>query len=264
MIVLEQVRAGYQSRQRLMSKISSETAVLHDIDLVIEAGSIVGIIGESGSGKTTLARLLCGLIKPLKGQVTYQDSFYEHKGKKRSQKLKKGSMAIVFQDYLSSVNPKMKIEAILRESQNLRKVNDQVFNEELKEILTFLDINPVVLQRYPHEVSGGQLQRICIARAVLLRPQIIIFDEVTSALDSVTQIQILDLIKKIHRTYKVTCVLITHDVLAATYCCQQLIIMHLGRIVDQVKDLTKLGEVQHDYSQKLLGAVGSLEAFSHD
>lgn len=254
MITLKNICAGYIKPRKNFFGKSTCKPVLSSLYLDIEKGCCLGILGESGSGKTTLVRVLCGLLKPFSGEIKL-------KGQVTSDlRSIVGKIGVVFQDYQASVNPKMLIREIIQEAYLAR--NTKYAIQEVLEIFSQLGIEAECLERYPHEVSGGQLQRICIARAVLLQPEIIIFDEVTSALDTVTQIQILDLIKTIKSEFKVTCIFITHDILAAVYCCDQLVILNQGKIVEHVKSMSQLGAIQDGYSCRLLDSIKSLEKYN--
>lgn len=262
MIILNNVSAGYIDKNQSLFGRHKNIEVLKGINLTLKNGDFLGIIGESGSGKTTLVRLLCGLIAPINGEVIFDNrTIYKHENGfiKKGSKSKKISVGVVFQDYLSSVNPKMIIEDILMEPLILRQLKKVKAMQEIHHVLELLDLKASLINRYPHEVSGGQIQRIAIARALLLKPDILIFDEITSALDSVTQVQILDLIKKIHIECHMTSIFITHDLLAAVYCCEQLAVMHRGQIVDYIDRMTQLSSLKNSYSQALIRSIYDLE-----
>ncbi len=222
--------------------------VLDDVSLTIRTGEWMGLIGESGSGKSTLSRLVLGLEKVDQGKITI-DGVDIATWRKEN----KGKMSVVFQDYTSSANPNFKVKDIIKEPLEIygRKSIDEGIVDELLEKVGL----PITMaNRYPHELSGGQLQRVCIARAISTNPRFIVLDEAISSLDVSVQTQILELLDYLKESMEVTCLFIAHDLQTVTYLCDQVSFLYKGTIVEQVA-VENLANLQSDYAQKLLDAV---------
>ena len=172
--------------------------VLKGIDFEIEEGQCIGLIGESGSGKSTLSRLILGLEKPNEGSITI-----EGKSVKSWIKENPGKMTVVFQDYTSSANPKFTIKQVIAEPLVALRQTENLDNVVV-ELLEKVGLSANLIHRYPHELSGGQLQRVCIARAIATKPKILVLDEAISALDVSIQAQVLDLLKDLKKELDMT------------------------------------------------------------
>lgn len=222
--------------------------VLDDVSLTIQTGEWMGLIGESGSGKSTLSRLVLGLEKADKGEITIDGVDITTWRKKN-----KGKMSVVFQDYTSSANPSFKVKDIIKEPLEIN--GRKKFNEEIvDELLEKVGLPVTMANRYPHELSGGQLQRVCIARAISTNPKFIVLDEAISSLDVSVQTQILELLHSLKESMEVTCLFIAHDLQTVTYLCDRVSFLYKGTIVEQVA-VKNLANLQSDYAQKLLDAV---------
>ncbi|MGY3313981.1 nickel transport system ATP-binding protein [Peribacillus simplex] len=218
--------------------------ILNNISFECGSGECLGIIGESGSGKSTLGRLLIGIEKPDRGTVLFQG---ENVG---DRKVRSGNISAVFQDYKSSINPFFTVEeAIMEPLKNKSKVKKEIQNR-IDNLLNQVGLNPSYRKRYPHELSGGEVQRVCIARAISTEPKCILLDEAISSLDVSVQIQVLELLKKLKNLYNMSYVFITHDIQAA-YICDRVIIFRNGQIEEVIK-IEHLKNVQSDYARKLL------------
>ena len=230
------ITKSYKEKGLFKKKIKK---VLNDVSFSLKKGECLGIIGESGSGKSTLGRILIGLEKPDSGEIKFQDKDIH----KEANQISRKELSIVFQDYFSSVNPRFKVADIIAEP---LKLNTNLSSSDLK--VEFLD-------RYAHELSGGQLQRVCIARAISTKPKFIMLDEAVSSLDISTQVEILNLLQELKKSYSLSYIFVTHDLLTLTYICDSVIFFKEGRIVEKVDSLEKLCEVKDDYSKALLDAV---------
>lgn len=234
--------------------------VLDGVSLSIEKGESLALVGESGSGKSTLGRVLSGLLKPQQGSVSIDGIPLYGRHSKQEADLLRHRISIVFQDYTSSVNPRFRVRDILWES--LRTVDGMTKQKAQKEILRLLQqvgLDERYINRYPHELSGGQLQRVCIARAVAIQPQFIVLDEAISSLDASTQTQVMDLLIELQRTHQFSYLFITHDLTAVTYMCNRVLFFYQGRIVEQVDSIDALPYIKHAYAKQLLDAVIGLD-----
>lgn len=218
--------------------------VLNGVSFSIKANQCIGLIGESGSGKSTLSRLIVGLEKPDKGEVLFEGINVADWRKKQ-----KGQMSIVFQNYTSSVNPRKKIKHIVGELLHAFGIDDQV-----ERLIQVVGLPLSVAEKYPHELSGGQLQRVCIARAISTKPRFLVLDEAISSLDVSIQAQILELLHQIKESMSMAILFIAHDLQAVAHLCEQVMFLHQGQIVEQV-ETNKLTNVQNNYAKKLLQSV---------
>ena len=218
----------------------------------MKKGECLGIIGESGSGKSTLGRLLIGLEKPDSGEIKFQDKDIH----KEANQISRKELSIVFQDYFSSVNPRFKVADIIAEPLKLNtNLSSSDLRKELEKLIVDVGLKVEFLDRYAHELSGGQLQRVCIARAISTKPKFIMLDEAVSSLDISTQVEILNLLQELKKSYSLSYIFVTHDLLTLTYICDSVIFFKEGKIVEKVDSLEKLCEVKDDYSKALLDAV---------
>lgn len=232
---------------------------VHAVDGVsfsIKNKETLGLVGESGCGKSTIAYTLIGLIKPLAGKIyLLGNNIYNYKNNKNIELLKK--VQIIFQDPFSSLSPTMKIKEILE--RQLKISNGILLKNEISEkIITTLNsigLNKDDLKKYPHEFSGGQKQRICIARAIITKPNLLIADEITSALDVSIQSQILVLLLNLKKSFDLSMLYITHDLRVARVITDNLAVMYLGRIVEYGNTSDIFIEPLHPYTRALITAI---------
>lgn len=212
--------------------------VLKDVNFIIKEGECVGLLGESGSRKSTLSRLILGLEKPDSGSILIEDL-----NVKKWIKENQGKMSVVFQDYTSSANPNFTVKEIILEPLKVlgKKENLDKITEDL-------------LDRYPHELSGGQLQRVCIARSISTKPKFIVLDEAISSLDVSIQAQILELLKDLKDELNITYLFIAHDLQVVTYLCDRIIFLYRGEVVENIHSLN-LAYVKNSYAKRLLNSV---------
>ncbi len=226
-----------------------------DISLTIPQGSTCGIVGESGSGKTTLGLAILKLTKS-KGTIRYKDLLLSDLSNKQMRPLRK-DIQVVFQDPYSSLSPRLNIYQIVSEGLAIHHSNltKQERREAVAEILEEVDLEPEMAYRYPHEFSGGQRQRIAIARAIILKPELLILDEPTSALDMTIQAQIIELLLDLQKKHNLTYLFISHDLRVVRALSDQIIVMQNGKIVEQGAADTIFSNPQHDYTKTLFEAA---------
>ena len=255
MLEVNNVCVSFRSERQEKIFGTARNQVLFDVSLKVSQGTCLGILGESGSGKSTLGRVICGLLKPDTGEVKIQDvSVYASRnGRKNLQK----RLSVVFQDYTTSANPRFRVKEIIAEGLAARERNQKIrLNrlEEINRLLELVGLNSSYANRYPHELSGGQLQRVCIARAVACQPEIILFAAAISSLDAHTQIQIMDLLHDLKEKLGLTYIFITHDLTSVTYLCDDVLFLYHGRITEHIP-VSRIAETKDDYARKLLASI---------
>lgn len=234
---------------------SMKQQVLKGVSFNVEEGDCLAILGESGSGKSTLGRILVGLLKPTKGSYLFENK-NPYKTKK-DKKFLSERMSIVFQDYNTSVNPRFTIGEIIGESVDVYNKRNKVRGNRKETIVNYLEavgLDGSYMERFPHQLSGGQVQRVCIARALAIQPKIILFDEAISSLDAHTQVQIMDLLRKLQVQYALTYIFITHDLTSVTYMCNKVLFLYQGEITEMLA-VENIANVKSEYAKKLLNAV---------
>ena len=226
--------------------------VLNGLSFNIRKGECLGIVGESGSGKSTLGRIITGIEKPTKGSIKFNgEDIYKNKNN-----MIKENISIVFQNYVASVNPRFTVSEIIKEPLIIKnKMKEKDIENKLIELIKAVGLKEEFLNRYPKELSGGQLQRVCIARAISTRPKFIMLDEAVSSLDVSTQVEILELLKKLKTKYELSYIFVTHDLLTITYICDSVIFFKDGKIEEKIDNIDDLEKVKKDYSKKLLESV---------
>lgn len=259
MIRMRDICVSFRSERQEKIFGVSRTQILFDVSLSVPKGSCLGILGESGSGKSTLGRVICGLLKPDSGEYLLEgkDVYSSRDGKRNLQ----NQLSVVFQDYTTSANPRFRIRDILAEGIRVKerksgKVADRAADRaaEYKRLMELVGLDETFLDRFPHELSGGQLQRVCIARAVACEPQLILFDEAISSLDAHTQVQVMDLLRDLKEKLGLTYVFITHDLTSVTYLCDEVMFLYKGRITEHIH-VSKIAQTTDVYARKLLDSI---------
>lgn len=225
-----------------------------DVSFIVTKGETFGLVGESGCGKSTIAKLILLLENPIAGRVLFRDKdIFGLSGNKLSEY--RSSVQAVFQDPTSSLNPRMKIEDIIIEPLIINhKLKKAAVNQRLNDVLTDVGIDPAARSRYPHEFSGGQRQRIALARALIVRPDLIIMDEPVSALDVSIQAQILNLLKMLQEKMRLTFLFIAHGLGTVRYMSSNIGVMYLGKLVEQGPAEEVFERRLHPYTQALISA----------
>ncbi|MDR1422722.1 MAG: ATP-binding cassette domain-containing protein [Coriobacteriales bacterium] len=237
------------------SRFGAKVSAVKDVSFAIAHGETLGLVGESGSGKSTTGRCIIRLIRPTSGTIAMDGEDIAHLSGRALKHFRK-EVQIVFQDPQASLNPRMTIGEIIREPLVIHKIGTK--NEQIataKELLETVGLNPEHINRYPHEFSGGQRQRIGIARALALRPKLIICDEPVSALDVSIQAQVLNLLKSLQNEFGLTYLFIAHDLGVVQHISDRVAVMYLGVIVELGEVNSLYGSPHHPYSQSLLSAI---------
>lgn len=249
----------------LLMRHSADVKAVESVDLVLPQGKIIGLVGESGCGKSTLGRLLLKLEEPTQGTIHYRG---KNLNDLRGDELKayRRQVQVIFQDPFNSLNPRFTVEEILADA---LKVHQEGFydREDLCRVLTDVGLSSDALEKYPHEFSGGQRQRIAIARALVLRPELVICDEAVSALDVSVQSQILNLLVRLKDSYGLSLLFISHDLSVVHYLSDWIAVMYLGEVIEWgiAEELFK--HPKHPYTQALLNAqpkIRSPHVFGND
>lgn len=255
MLELKNINVSFRSEWQ--DKIFGHTRqqVLFDVSLTVKEGTCLGILGESGSGKSTMGRVLCGLLKPDSGEAVLDGvSVYASRAGRRNLQNK---LSIVFQDYTTSANPRFRIRDIIGEGltvQERREGKKLDRKAETSRLLELVGLPADFAERFPHELSGGQLQRVCIARAVACKPEIILFDEAISSLDAHTQVQVMDLLRELKDRLGLTYIFITHDLTSITYLCDDVLFLYQGRVTEHLP-VERISETKDEYARKLLESI---------
>ena len=227
-----------------------------DVSIELHAGEALGVVGESGCGKSTLARALLRLIRPTTGQVVGMGRALDGLSTRELKSLR-GKLQIIFQDPLASLNPRMTVGEIIEEPLRVHRpelnANDRA--RTVAEMLTAVGIDPSLVSRYPHQFSGGQCQRIGIARAMILKPQLLVCDEPVSALDVSIQEQIVSLLADLKRKYGMCILFVSHNLAVVRRLCERVLVLYLGRMMELASSEQLYTRARHPYTRELLEAV---------
>lgn len=229
--------------------------VLSDISFSIEEGTCLGMLGTSGAGKSTLGKVILGLEKPKHGQILFQGHDIYTVDKYTRQKIRR-DLQVVFQDSYSAVNPRMTAERIIAEPlENYEKLTLAEQKRTVIELLEKVGLGEKDLKKYPHQFSGGQLQRINIARAVSLKPKLIVLDESVSSLDMVTQTLILELLRELKEDFGLSYFFITHDIKAACMISDTLGVLEKGELIEHYNSKNEFFSSENPVVKEMRGSI---------
>ena len=230
-----------------------------DVDLSVQKGEVVGLVGESGCGKSTLGRMVAGILPPSEGEILWRGRSRSQLSGKEAREAKLRAQ-MIFQDPMSSLNPRLRVSEIIGEAplvHGLAKRGD--LENYVDEQMRRAGLDPTFKRRYPHQFSGGQRQRIGIARALAVQPEFLVCDESVAALDVSIQAQVLNLFMRLRRELDLTYLFISHDLSVVEHLSNRVVIMYLGRVVEEAPSEEVFARANHPYTQSLLASVPRIE-----
>ncbi|MFC3039568.1 ABC transporter ATP-binding protein [Virgibacillus xinjiangensis] len=248
------LKVYYPIKGGILNRTMGHIKAVDDVSFTIEEGKTYGLVGESGSGKTTTGRAIIGLETITSGEVIFQGRDITDR-KSQTRKMRK-DIQMIFQDPYSSLNPRKRVQDIIAEPlRNFEKLSRQQEKKRVQELLEMVGLSPESMVKYPHEFSGGQRQRIGVARAIALKPKLIIADEPVSALDVSVQAQVLNFMQDIQKELNLTYLFISHDLGIVKHMCDDIAIMYKGRYVEKGTNEDIFQHPQHIYTKRLIAAI---------
>jgi oligopeptide transport system ATP-binding protein len=243
------------TRGIIFQKEVARVRAVDGVSFTIRSGETLGVVGESGCGKSTMARCVMRLIESTGGRITFDGQEITHLKGSSLMRIRR-EMMMVFQDPYASLNPRKRVGYIIGEALEVHKIGTAAENKRrVQELLDVVGLNPEHYNRFPHEFSGGQRQRIGVARALAIRPKLIVCDEPVSALDVSVQAQILNLLKRLQREFDLTYMFIAHDLDVVRHISDRVAVMYLGKLVELADGNGLYDHPRHPYTGALLSAI---------
>ncbi len=250
----DHLKVWFPIQKGLLRRTVGHVKAVNDTSIAVRSGETIGVVGESGSGKTTMALALMRLIAS-EGEITFMGQDVRQWSTRQLRSLRK-DMQIVFQDPFGSLSPRMTCAQIISEGLKIHNVDpDRDQRTLVREVMEEVGLDPATMDRYPHEFSGGQRQRIAIARAMVLRPKLLVLDEPTSALDMTVQVQIVDLLRELQKKYGLAYIFISHDLRVVRAMSHHVMVMKRGDVVETGAVEQVFEAPRHDYTKTLLAAA---------
>lgn len=257
LLVVEDLVVHFPARRDVVGRVREVVHAVDGLSLSVDAGGTVALVGESGSGKTTVARAVLGLVEPTAGRIVF-DGNDVTSARRRAGRVARRQMQVVFQDPYSSLSPRMTVHDTLAEPLRARRTDGRGdLEEQIAGLLEMVGLGTQHLWRRPHEFSGGQCQRIAIARALAVRPRLLLLDEPTSALDVSVQARILVLLDRLQRELGLAYLLVTHDLAVVESLAHDVVVMYAGGVVESGSSAVVLGGPRHPYTAALLASIPS-------
>jgi oligopeptide/dipeptide ABC transporter ATP-binding protein len=254
LVRLAEVHQHFSVRGGVWGREQTRLKIINGLTLTIRQGETLGLAGESGCGKSTLARLLMKLHHPASGRIEFDGRDLAQIQKAELRRYYQ-QVQMVFQDPFASLNPRLRVRDIVGEMLRIRGVPRQTVHQRVAEILADVDLEPSAATKYPHQFSGGQRQRIAIARALVVRPRLLIADEPVSALDLASQRRIVELLIRLRDKYHLTILFISHDLNLIADFCQRAAVMYLGHLVELIPAAGLMNHARHPYVEALLNSI---------
>jgi len=255
LLEVRNLKMHFTSRQGIFGRKLNGVKAVDHVNFSLEEGKTLGLVGESGSGKTTIGKCVVRLLEPTDGEIYFQGSNVAHLTRKTMQS-KRSELQMIYQSPAASLNSRMTIGQIVSEPlwihEGLRLFQAR---KRVLELLQTVGLKEEHYHRYPHEFSGGQQQRVGIARALALKPKLLVLDEPTSALDVSVQAQVLNLLQELQDQFKLTYLFISHDLGVVRYVCDQVALLYLGKIVEVANVETIFENPKHPYTKALISAI---------
>ncbi len=259
LITISDLKVHYPIRSGFFNRVTDHVYAVDGVDFIIEKGKTYGLVGESGSGKSTTGKAVVGLEKVTSGQIIYEGKDVTKKSNRQKIGYNK-DVQMIFQDSMSSLNPKKRVLDIIAEPiRNFERLSDQEEKKKVKNLLDIVGMPEDALYKYPHEFSGGQRQRLGVARAVATNPKLIVADEPVSALDLSVQAQVLNFMKRIQQEFGLSYLFISHDLGVVKHMCDNIAIMYKGRFVAIGTRADIYNDPRHIYTKRLLSAIPRID-----
>ena len=255
LLEVRHVKKYFPIREGILQREVARVHAVDDVSFVVNEGETLGLVGESGCGKSTLARTIVRLYEPTAGEILFQGEHIEKLGPRRMRPLRR-EMQMVFQDPYASLNPRKRVGTIVSDPLRIHGIGDRAERKkQVGALLETVGLSPEHYNRFPHEFSGGQRQRIGLARALALRPKLIIADEPVSALDVSIQSQMLNLLEDLQNEFQLTYIFVAHDLSVVRHVSDRIAVMYLGKIVELSPAEELYSRPIMPYTEALLSAV---------